>query len=76
LPSVNKTEPGPLTWICDLPIVANWQVYAPNQADFYLSECLDRTDYHAMLDCVGRTGRGCCYFETHTLMRRFVLGGR
>jgi len=60
------TEPGPLIWVCDLPINPTWEVHAPYEADFYVNECLNRTDYNAEVECLDRTGRGCCGYQTWT----------
>ena|SRR5687768_1309958 len=60
------TEPSPLEWICDLPISTSWDIYAPNQEEEYLNECLFHTDYDASVECYNQTGRPCCLTNTHT----------
>jgi hypothetical protein len=62
------TEPddphSPIQWICDLPMHANWQIYAPNQEEEYLFECLNHVDYDVSVACYNQTGRPCCQ-ENH-----------
>jgi hypothetical protein len=58
-------EHTPAEWICDLPIQASWSIYAPNEEEEYLNECLFHTDYDANVRCVAVTGRQCCMTQTY-----------
>jgi hypothetical protein len=64
------TEDGnphsPVQWICDLPMHANYQVYAPNQEEEYLNECKNHTDYDVWVACYEQTDRPCCLWENHS----------
>ena len=59
-PYVDDHEPGPMPWVCDIPISASWHVYAPNQDEYLMHECLGHADYDAWVQCTSLTGRGCC----------------
>src|SRR5262245_11663338 len=62
---VEDPEPGPLQWICDLPIETHWSIYAPNQEEEYMNECYAHTDYDASVACYQRSGKPCCMTNTY-----------